>query len=298
MTYVEAIREIQKRGFDALKVVQTAQIASLQATRDLTEALITPPLALLGVPPFMTAMANLTRSVAFQLLDQQIACAKTVTETLVGPMRSLSLAPAQPLAFTNAAPLEALPVVTEIPILTTLETVDDVERIDEAILVDPTQAVDLREATPNAGEAELAGDTPLASLGEAPAAAIETAEKPIATVDVQANVAQADVAQADVAEPTAVAIHTAAEPVEAVEVVALQTDVAEPPVALHTHVAEPATLHADPANVETAEVLAKMLPPPIDSAPAPRASAPNPSAKKPKTPAPTNNRAKSKRRPT
>jgi hypothetical protein len=71
---VEAISEIQKRSVEALRVVQSTQIASLRATRDLAAAFAAPPLAL------------------------WVACAKNMAETLVAPMRPLDVLPAQAAA--------------------------------------------------------------------------------------------------------------------------------------------------------------------------------------------------------
>jgi hypothetical protein len=82
MTYVEAISEIQKRSVEALKVVQSTQIASLRATRDLAAALAVPPLAL------------------------WMACAKNMAETLGAPQRPLD----EPLAQAAAA-LPDVPVL-------------------------------------------------------------------------------------------------------------------------------------------------------------------------------------------
>jgi len=279
MTYVEAMSEIQKSSIEALKVVQSTQIASLQATRDLTAALIiTPPLALFGVPPLITAMANLTRSVAFQLLEGQIACAKSVTETLVAPMRALSPAPPQALALTGETTLEVLPAITATLVTVPRKTVVDVEPIDEAILVEATQAADVSEVS--------------AQRTNAAPAAVETAEEP--AVELAAR--HAEVA----ASPAALEVADA--PLEVADDAPLEA------AALTTELVRPPAIEVEPPvaadeQIGTADVLAKTLPPPNLAAPGPAAGAPSKAtaaAKKKKAaekPASPSAGARSKRRP-
>lgn len=192
MTYVEAISEIQKRSINALKVVQSTQIASLVATRDLTAALVTPPLGFFGVSPLVCAMTNLTRSLAFQLLDQQIACAKSVTETLIGPMRAPSPAADQPFAFAAVAALEAAPLGAETPMLATafdrIETIDDVaETPMPATAFDTIETLDDVEKTDaasrNSSAPDQTHDSSLGSTHETVALQPEAAEPPQSTLE-------------------------------------------------------------------------------------------------------------------
>jgi hypothetical protein len=288
MTYVEAMSEIQKCSIDALKVVQSTQIASLAATRDLTAALIiTPPLALFGVPPLITAMANLTSSIAFALLEGQIACAKSVTETLVAPMRTLSAA-AQPLALTGEAAVEVLPAVSARPVTAPRETVVDVEPIDEAILVEAIQPIDV------SGVSEVS-HVWAQETSAAPASTAEVADVPAV---------EFATAHAEVAASPAAALDVVDEPSEAV---ALTTDVAEPAIEVEPLAsADPQSHFVEPPSVgdeqfETAELLANMLPPPDLAGPGPAAPAPSKAAVKKKEPAgetaAPNAHARSKRRP-
>jgi hypothetical protein len=317
MTYLEAVSEIQKRSVDALKVLQSTQIASLQATRDLTAALMAPPL--IGVPPLITAMANLTRTVAFQLLEQQIACAKSVTETLVAPVRALSTTVHEPLALTGTAELEALPRITPAPAPTAvLETVD-AEHIEEAIIVEAKQAVEVQAAAiDGAVEVPVAvidaavepEHASAAMLEEPPATTIGQVTEPIEAAAPQSQAVEPYVAEPHAAEPHAAESHSAeslATAALAAEAEPIVENISEPldMAASQGVVSEPSGLHVELAGIEsaapealdTADVLAKTLPPPKIAAPGPIESTAKAAEKKSKSAAAPGNRAKSKRRP-
>ena len=81
ITYLDAISQIQRRGIEALKAAQSTQLASLRASRDI--ALAASRTAPLGVSPFVSAISELTTSFTFALLEQQVAYAKKITDSLV-----------------------------------------------------------------------------------------------------------------------------------------------------------------------------------------------------------------------
>ena len=95
MTYYDAISELQQRGFAALKVAQSTQIAALSATRDLAKAFAAPTSAMLTVPSTLVEARKLSTSFAFALLEQQVAYTKEITDVLTEPLRP-AVSSAQP----------------------------------------------------------------------------------------------------------------------------------------------------------------------------------------------------------
>jgi hypothetical protein len=83
-TAVDALTRFQQGSFEAIHVAQTAQLASLQAARELTIALseVRPPFLTAGSA--LTKMNELTTAFTFTLLGQQVDYIKSLSDAFIG----------------------------------------------------------------------------------------------------------------------------------------------------------------------------------------------------------------------
>lgn len=130
MTYAQALAELQQRGIDALTVAANAQLASIQVTRDVTLALTAPS----PIAAMFGSMTAATSAFSFALLEQQLAYAKSVSDTLAGrpiavpaPLRAEPVVPEPPATLATAEPLPA----TAAPRAAVTATVLDDLRIEQ-----------------------------------------------------------------------------------------------------------------------------------------------------------------------
>jgi hypothetical protein len=98
MTYAQALAEVAQRGIDALKVATNAQLASLEITRDIARTLSTPA----PIAATCGSMTTATTAFAFALLEQQLAYAKNVSESLARTPALVSAPETAPLAVAAA----------------------------------------------------------------------------------------------------------------------------------------------------------------------------------------------------
>jgi hypothetical protein len=170
-TYVDTLTRLQQRSFDALKVTQAAQLASLAAARELSATLAT------SQPPFFAAgsafatMTELTTSFTFALLEQQVAYAKSLTDafaaasTKVGP--TPQTAPDQ-AADTVAHSASTVPIADAVGASLSEPAEKAIDTVTAA--VEPVQTA-LATVAPNGSPSVAIAETP----APAPPVALETA---------------------------------------------------------------------------------------------------------------------------
>jgi hypothetical protein len=92
MTYVDALSKLQERSVDAIKVAQSAHVASLETARAMAETVVNQSSPAFTGAGVLGEMAKLTASFTLAVLEQQVFYAKSLSQ-LLGSVAKTETAP-------------------------------------------------------------------------------------------------------------------------------------------------------------------------------------------------------------